>query len=397
MKAKSKKWIKPRHKFIQRLAKIFLYYSTKIKYGAKITKCRDKRQRLILANHQTPFDQFFIAYGFNAPIYYLASEDIFSNGFISKLLRYAVNPIPIKKQTSDVKAVMNCMRVAKEGGSIAIFPEGNRTYSGTTEYISIAIVKLVKAIKLPLTFFKIEGGYGVMPRWADKIRKGKITAGAVKTLEPEEYLKLSDDELYHLIKQELYVDERKMEDTYKSNRRAEYLERTLYVCPHCKIAKFYSDKNIVKCTSCNREIEYGQDKILKGCGFDFEFKYLKEWCDYQNDFISKLNLQDYIEKPLFSDEVTLFNVELYKKKTKAKAIAKLTCYGDRIEIDEKVFNFKDIIALSVLGKNKLNMYHVDKVYQIKGDKRFNALKYVNIYYASKNADKEGENGKFLGL
>ena len=212
---KAKKWVKPRHAIIQKLAKGVMYSIVKSKYGVKIEKCKEKRQRIILANHQTAFDQFFIAYGYKEPLYYLASEDILSNGFISKLLRYAVNPIPIKKQTSDVKAVMNCMRVAKEGASIVIFPEGNRTYSGTTEYMSIAIVKLVKAIKLPLTFFRIEGGYGIQPRWSDKNRKGKMRAYTSKTIEPEEYLNLTDNELYDIIKTNLYVDEREILDTYK--------------------------------------------------------------------------------------------------------------------------------------------------------------------------------------
>jgi hypothetical protein len=51
-----------------------------------------------------------------------------------------------------------------------------------------------------------------------------------------------------------------------------------------------------------------------------------------------------------------------------------------------------------LGKNKLNIYHNDKIYQVKPDKHFNALKYMNIYYHATNAEK-GENSdvEFLGL
>ena len=45
----------------------------------------------------------------------------------------------------------------------------------------------------------------------------------------------------------------------------------------------------------------------------------------------------------------------------------------------------------------LNIYFGDRVFQIKGSKRFNALKYVNFCYRSKNISKGDENGKFLGL
>ena len=43
---------------------------------------------------------------FKGSVYYLASEDIFSNGWVSSLIRYLVAPIPIKKQAADVKAVL---------------------------------------------------------------------------------------------------------------------------------------------------------------------------------------------------------------------------------------------------------------------------------------------------
>jgi hypothetical protein len=52
---------------------------------------------------------------------------------------------------------------------------------------------------------------------------------------------------------------------------------------------------------------------------------------------------------------------------------------------------------AVLGRNKLNVKYNDKTYQIKGDKRFNAIKYMNFYYKNKNVISEDGNGIFLGL
>ena len=182
-KKKRQPWIKPRHAFITNVAKIVLKPYISYKYGIKIEKFKDQgdRQYLIIANHQTGFDQFFVSYCFKGAIYYIASEDIFSMGFISDLLRFAVNPIPIKKQTTDISAVLNCLRVAREGGTIAIFPEGNRTYSGKTEYINPAIAALAKKMALPIAIVKIEGGYGASPRWADNPRKGKMKAALTLT------------------------------------------------------------------------------------------------------------------------------------------------------------------------------------------------------------------------
>ena len=66
--------------------------------------------------------------------------------------------------------------------------------------------------------------------------------------------------------------------------------------------------------------------------------------------------------------------------------------GDAMEL-----RFEDVMAISVLGRNKLNIYHGKRVYQFKGDKRFNALKYVNIYHRYKNISRGDTDGKFLGL
>ena len=60
------------------------------------------------------------------------------------------------------------------------------------------------------------------------------------------------------------------------------------------------------------------------------------------------------------------------------------------------FYFEDLLGVSVLGKNKLNVYYKDEVYQIKGDKRFNAVKYLNFYHRYINQVKEN-GSNFLGL
>ena len=123
MKTREKKresWIKPRHRIIQKIVKVFLRPYTIWRYGIRIEPFPDQKNRpyLVLMNHQTPFDQFFVALAFPETIYYMASEDIFSNGWVSSLIRWLVAPIPIKKQTTDISAVMTCLRVAREGASM---------------------------------------------------------------------------------------------------------------------------------------------------------------------------------------------------------------------------------------------------------------------------------------
>ena len=404
MKKSKKKWLKFRHRVVRVIAGWVFEILTKIKYGIKIEKFREQGNRpyLILMNHQTPFDQFFVGLAFKGPVYYLATEDIFSIGFVSKLLRWAVAPIPIRKQTTDVSAVITCMRVAKEGGTIALSPEGNRTYSGRTEYINPAIASLAKKLGLPIALYRIEGGYGCCPRWSDVVRKGNIRSYVYKVIEPEEYNTLSNEELTELIEQGLYVDEGVADGEYVSDKRAEYLERAMYVCPFCGLSEFRSEGNEAECLTCHRRITYGTDKRIEGIGFDFPFEFMTEWYDYQKEFVNSLDTLENTEQPLFCDTATMSEVIVYKNKNMLKENCSLKLYGDRMTIDEGLdgmleFKFSETSALSVLGRNKLNVYYKDKVYQFKGDKRFNALKYVNLYYRCKNILKGEKDGQFLGL
>jgi len=401
---KKTKWMKFRHRIITRIAHAVLYPYSRIKYGIKIERFREQGNRnyLILLNHQTAFDQFFVGMSFRGPIYYLASEDLFSKGWVSSLIRWLVAPIPIKKQTTDVTAVMNCIRVVREGGTIAIAPEGNRTYSGKTEYMSPSIAALAKKLKLPIAFYRIEGGYGVHPRWSDVVRKGKMRSYVSKVLEPEEFADMSNDDLAALIEKELFVDEGVYDGTFKSDKKAEYLERAMYVCPYCGLSEFYSEGNQIECLKCHKKIIYGEDKSLCGVGFDFPFEFVTKWYDYQKEYINSLDVTKYTQEPIYCDRSGVYEVVVYKRKEILREKAEIKLYGNRIVIDEGEKNeialpFDDVSAVSVLGRNKLNVYHKDRVYQFKSHKRFNALKYVNIYFRYKNIMRGDENGKFLGL
>ena len=62
-----------------------------------------------------------------------------------------------------------------------------------------------------------------------------------------------------------------------------------------------------------------------------------------------------------------------------------------------VIPFSEVNAAACLGKNKLNIYHGKMIYQFKGSKRFNALKYVNLCFRYKNIMRGDANDQFLGL
>ena len=402
-KRKDKRWMRYRHRVVRNLLSAVLSPYIRIRYGIRIEKFKtqEKRPYLILLNHQTPFDQFFVGMAFKGPIYYLATEDIFSLGWISSLIRWLIAPIPIKKQTVDVRAVMNCLRVVKEGGTLCIAPEGNRTYSGRTEYMNPAIASMARQMKLPSALFRIEGGYGVEPRWSDVIRRGRMKAGVVQVISPEEAERMTDTQLMEVIHEGLYVDETKLGGEYRHKKAAEYVERVLYVCPFHGLSTFHSHRDTVTCQKCGRRFRYLPSKELAGIECEIPFRYLADWYDYQKDFMNRLDITESNEDPLYCESVRLSEVIPYKKKVLIDKQATVELYGDSLYLSAKgmdqVFPFDKTANLTVLGRNKLNIYHEGKIYQLKGSKRFNALKYVHISHRCQNIKKGEPHEQFLGL
>ena len=394
-----KRWVEGRHRIIVSLVRFFFRPYVQWKYHIRIEPFRNQGNRpyLIVMNHQTGFDQFFVGMTFRNPVYYLATEDIFSMGWVSNLIRWLVAPIPIKKQTTDIQAVKNCIRVAREGGTICLAPEGNRTFHGRTVHMSPSIASLAKKLRLPIAIFRIEGGYGIQPRWSDVVRKGSMRSYVSRVIEPEEYAEMTNDELFQEIESGLYVDEGKVIGEYHHPKAAEFLERAMYVCPWCGLSTFESNGDEIHCTKCGRIIRHLPSTELEGVNCQFPHRFVADWYDWQNDYINNTDLTRLTEQPVYEEQTQLLLVHPYKYKEILSKSATVRLFGDRITVDDREFRFDQVHAVVVLGKNKINIYNGSEILQLSGSKRFNAVKYVNFFHRYKNMNSGDVNGKFLGL
>ena len=395
--SKKKKWVKVRHKPVRVLGKpIWWIINSKIHYKGEFVKLEKGKPHLILCNHQTAWDMVPLYMSFNRPLYFVASDDLFSEWY-SKALEFVFAPIPKSKSLRDVLCIRAMKQVVSEGGNVAIFPEGNRTYSGKTEYIDKAIVKLVRFLKVPVILYNLEGGYGVMPRWGEKEAKGSYTGKVKKIIEPAEYDELTDDELFSLIQKELYVDDTEIGRTFKGKRRAEYIERVLYICPDCGLTTYSSHGNEFKCDKCGKTYHYNEDLTISGNGFEAEFKYIKDWYDFQCDYVNNYDFSIFKDQPVYINKDIVLKENRVRRGKKMIYKGDVKAYFDHFEFGDLRFNFDDITSCTNLGRCKVGFYTDNKKYQfVDKENKYAGIKYMHLLYRYKNL-KEGNNSKYLGL
>jgi DNA-directed RNA polymerase subunit RPC12/RpoP len=395
-----------RHKVVYFILRPFFMVYMFLAYGYWPSRYKLKGNYLILSNHVTMFDPFFLASSFTFPIYFVASNDIFAYKIISRIITYLVAPISKTKSEVDINAMREILMMAKNGGSIGLFLSGNSTYSGTEEYIDSPIAKLVKKINLPVIIYNLKGLYGVAPRWGSGLRRGYSNGEIKKIISQEELSSMSDEILTNTIKKGLNVsvlDIPESNRNYRGKNRAHFLERALFVCPDCKkISTLKSQKHELFCQSCGYRVTYMPNLTFSLNQGTYKLETVKAWYDFEKSYITS---QDFINLPtnhLITSDAgidVLLNIRNKRKEHLLKA-GVVEIYNNRFEIFNNnvkiIISFEEIIALAVHAKNRLLINTKNHYYQVIGNERRSALKYIFIYYAIKN-QKDGVNNGFLGI
>ncbi len=262
---------------------------------------------------------------------------------------------------------------------MGIFPEGNRTLTGKQWHMTEAVAKFVKLSRVPLVLYNIEGGYGSDPRWGVAKRKGKMRGYVKRVVQPDEYANMSNEELFKLICDTLTVYDVDSGVKFASKKRAENIERVLYMCPHCgKISAIKSHKAEFKCGACGKQWQFGQDLHIYG---DDRFGEIADWYNWEKEQLHSL-----IEKTdgaiLQDDGIEFFESIRFKHKRKLDG-NRVTADADGITVstekNSKTFCWRDIEGLAIVQRDRVDFYYDGKTYQIRGDKRFCPLKYLDLY------------------
>jgi uncharacterized membrane protein YdjX (TVP38/TMEM64 family) len=286
------------------VSKMLLHRKIKFKIIRNVEKI--ERPSIVLCNHGAFID--FVYSGtilrHEAPNFIVARLYFYRRA-VKKLLT-AFGCFPKSMFSADVESAMNCVRVVKSGGVLAMMPEARLSTAGRFEDIQPSTFSFIKKMGVTVYTIKMAGDYLAKPKWANGIRRGSVVEGTIDLLfTPEDIANLTEAEIAEKTCAALYYDEFEWlkshpEIEYRSPKMAEGLENILCRCPRCGGKRtLKTDGGQISCDCGLSETVDSRYSLTGNSGFANHL----EWYDWQTEVIRKEILEK--EDWSLSSKVTL--------------------------------------------------------------------------------------------
>lgn len=350
-----------RHAIIWRIARPVCNLIVKLKFNYRCPVYDLEGPLLVVSNHVTDLDPLMVGSAFRNHMYFVGSEHIMRQGFLSRLLGF-VQPIIIRqKGGSGAGAVKSMLHELKQGHSVALFPEGNRTWDGVTRDFPRATGKLARTCGATLVTFRLKGGYFSSPRWAGSdVHKGEMYGDIVNVYTPDQLREMSVDEVNAAIAADIYEDayetQKKHRIRFRSEHCAEGLESLLFICPRCgKMHRMRSYDNKFFCGACGTELRFGSSGFFSGEGTVFNNIY--DWRVWQSEKIRGLCEKADYESPIFQDGgFAMWRITESGKAVEYVGGGYLRLFKDHLELPTGIcVPMEELIGISVRGQSELHI------------------------------------------
>jgi len=345
---------------------------------------------LILSNHYSDLDPALVGFANKAPLRFVASEHSMRAGLPGKLLKSIFDPIIRVKSRTESAAAREILRNLKAGQDVCIFAEGDRSFNGITGPIAPGLARLIRISGARLVNFRLQGAYFSQPRWSAGFRRGPIKGVVAGDYSPEQLSEKTYEQIDELIEKDLNEDAYARQEIdnfrYKGKNLAEYIETLLYICPKCNsIGKIHSEGSRFFC-DCGLKGNYDEYGRISGEGVTY--KNLRDWDLWQIGQTKRL-ISECGDNAIFIDENIRCSTVLVCHSSEMIDSGSLAMYSDRMICGSLEFPFEDIHDLQVAGKNTIFFSDdAGKLYELRSDKPYNALKYRRVFEEVKNARYE---------
>jgi len=215
----------------------------------------------VVAAHRNYLDPLFVSAALGRRIHFISTFKLFRQplkaAFYSRL-----GAIPRTRFRSDFRTVRGIADVLRCDGIVGIFPEGERSWTGSTNSWKPEVLRLFRAFPdVPVLPVRIDGNYRIWPRWASGIRRAKLK---VTFMNPVMIRKdQSPAELEILLREKVEPDDSSA--ACRKRPGAGGIGKLLYRCPACRSFGTVSERDHSRavCSSCGELFELLPDYTLR--------------------------------------------------------------------------------------------------------------------------------------
>lgn len=144
---------------------------------------------VIVCNHFRALDCGVVAKIYGKDIGFLAKNELFKNKLLAKLIKW-LGGIPVDRENPAPSSMIKALKILKNGGKLAIFPEGTRNKTGTNE---------LQPIKSGSGFFAVKAKVPIVPVMMERklrfLRRNYVIVGKPFYLEEFYDKKLSEEDV----------------------------------------------------------------------------------------------------------------------------------------------------------------------------------------------------------
>ena len=376
--------IKKPNVFIARVAhfafkRIAKKRNVKFVYTEEYQKIKNS-QVIYLCQHKSSLDYMHFFAGIdNLNVHTICGYQNVFNKYVFNLLKN-LGVIAKMLYQPDMQATIQMLQAIKGGGSLAIFPEGIQSTSGSTHPINPATAGFIKKVALPVVLVTSKGSYFTRTRYSDDVKKGEITLTFDKLFDSEDCKNLSVEELHNKLLERFKYNE--FEDC--SDKKVAFvgkkpnvygLDNIIFRCPHCNGEYTFSTKgNVMECANCHFAISMDSYYDIASVNGNLPFKNVDEWYKWQRKVIAKEVLSDDFK---ISTKVAINNINVKKLDNKysllnhGEGILTLTNKGLTYdgtfdgENVNMVFLPQHVYSLTMSLLYDLDLYYKDGYYNFK--------------------------------
>ena len=222
----------------------------------RIDKLPKKGPAFIIWNHQSRRDHTFITtLAWPRRISIVAEYNSFFREHLHwpfKMMRI----IPKKVFTNDMNSMRAINSIIKQGGIVALSPEGTSSIFGDNQPIVPGTGRFLQAFNVPVYSVSLKGSYLTNNKICSDDRLGKVYGELKLLFKPEDLRKMKPEEIDDIINLEFKHDDYLWNKTarvkFNSKRRiCTNLSDMLYKCPKCgEEFSMVSKDNYIKCNKC---------------------------------------------------------------------------------------------------------------------------------------------------